>query len=77
MKKADLNGPKDETQKDGETFMGAPRHEGEDILQHVKRKAKEKIQEILGQTKENAVFEKCSMEPGMSYQKLKDKEKKK
>lgn len=77
MKKADLNGPVDRTQSEGETFQGAPRQENEDILAHVKRKAKEKLQEVFAEQKEKAVFEKCEMEPGMSYKKLKEKETKK
>lgn len=60
----------------GETFDDAPKKEPVNILEQVKRKAMDKIKEAMGQAKENAVFEKCSMEPGMSYKKLKAKEKK-
>ncbi len=78
MKKADLNGPKDKSQKDAQTFMGEPEKKPESMLDHVKRKARERLQEVMGQVKENVVFEKgCKMEPGMSYAKLKEKEKKK
>jgi hypothetical protein len=76
MKKANLNGPQDKTQEGGETFQGAPKQEGVDILEQVKRKAKDKIKELFAEKKEQAVFEKCSMTPGMSWSKLKDKEKK-
>ena len=76
MKKADLNGPKQHNMG-SETFQDEQKEMPQSILDHVKRNARERLQEVMGQMKEDTVFEKAhQLEPGMSYAKLKEKEKK-
>lgn len=77
--KADLNGPQPHKMGE-ETFQGSPEKESVNVLKEVKRSTREKVKEIMGQAKENVVFEKstekCEMKPGMNYKKLKDEESK-
>lgn len=62
MEKAEL-GAKDISEQSRETFRGEPRKEGLNVLETVSRKAKEKLQEKMGQKKEVAVYQKSEYTP--------------